>query len=1340
MSNLFETSFEYKLIYIFRIDDEKHKGLLKIGDATIKTEESIDRLPPNCKLLNQAAKDRIKQYTNTAGVTAELLHTEIAIHTVKDKVTGQPTLKAFRDHHVHSVLVNSGIPKHTLKGSTSKEWFETDLETALKAIDAVKKNIKNLSNAKSDGFTPIIFRPEQERAIKKTLEQFKDSNKMLWNAKMRFGKTLSALQVAKQCKFEKTIIITHRPVVDSGWYEDFGKIFHGEKDYIYGSKHSGYTVEQLVESGEKFVYFTSIQDLRGSDTVGGKFNKNDAAFSLNWDFVIVDEAHEGTTTALGDAVIENIVKDGNGYETKFLALSGTPFNILDKYEDNVYTWDYIMEQQAKKEWDKLYFGDSNPYDELPELKIFTYDLGKLIAGDKYVEIEDKAFNFREFFRVWTGDMSIDRKPIPADKAVGDFYHEDDIKSFLNLITRADKDSHYPYATEEYRSLFKHALWMVPGVKEAKALSKLLKQHPVFGSGVFDIVNVAGDGDEEEKTEDALKKVQKTISDAGEDGYTITLSCGKLTTGVTIPEWNAVFMLSGSFSTSAANYLQTIFRVQSPCNKNGKIKQCCYVFDFAPDRTLKMVAESVTISTKAGKADESDRRILGEFLNYCPVISLDGTEMKKYDTGRLLQQLKRAYADRAVKNGFDDNSLYNDELLKLNEIDLTKFSNLKKIVGASKAAPKSKDIDINKQGLTDEEYEELKKIEKKPKGQRSPEEEERITKIKEQQKQKNTAISILRGISIRMPLLIYGADIDIQEDFTLDMFLDDKIVDPDSWNEFMPTGVTKELFKEFMRYYDPEIFISAGRKIRNTVKRADELLPTERVQKISQLFTCFKNPDKETVLTPWRVVNMHMGDCLGGYDFFNEEHSEQLTEPRFVDQGQVTADTLGNSKTQILEINSKTGLYPLYVTYSIFRSKCQQYKENEFTIDLQEKLWNETLEKNIFVICKTPMAKSITKRTLVGFKNVNINAHYFDDLINTIKNKQKQFIDRVTRPSYWNLKGSDKLKFDAIVGNPPYMEMDGGAQASASPIYQYFVKGAKGLKPDYSSFIMPTRWYAGGKGLDDFRDEMLNDTNIAVLHDFLNPETIFPNTNIRGGVCYFLWNRSYNNKKDLTKVVTHEANNIAKESCRSLKVEGSDIFIRDSRSIKILEKIDYNEDVKSIAQYMSPRKPFGIDGNYIKTDNFNETDSGLKNPIKCYGKAKAVGYIEFNHIKSHQEWVDTWKVYLPYANNIGTELNDDNQNTFVGEPKSVCTETFLLCGAELNLDKNSASNLSAYLKTKFARFLHSLAKVSQHGTSKTYQFVPIQDFSKPWTDAELYAKYNLTVEEIAFIESKIKPME
>jgi len=261
-------------------------------------------------------------------------------------------------------------------------------------------------------------------------------------------------------------------------------------------------------------------------------------------------------------VIKNIVKEDRGYETKFLALSGTPFNILRDYDDNIYTWDYVMEQSRKREWDSLHFGDSNPYDELPELRIFTYDLGKIIADNRYVELEDKAFNFREFFRVWTGDMKIDRKPLPVGVNVGDFFHAEDVWSFLNLITKADKDSQYPYSTEEYRSLFKHSLWMVPGVKEAKALSKMMRNIR-FGNGVFEIVNVAGDGDEEEKSEDALKKVRDAIDGAGEDGYTITLSCGKLTTGVTVPEWTAVFMLSGSFSTSAANYLQTIFRVQSP---------------------------------------------------------------------------------------------------------------------------------------------------------------------------------------------------------------------------------------------------------------------------------------------------------------------------------------------------------------------------------------------------------------------------------------------------------------------------------------------------------------------------------------------------------------------------------------------------------------------------------------------------------------------------------------------------------------------------------------------------------------------------------------------------------
>ena len=1326
MATVFGTSFEYKLIYVFAIHDEAHKGLLKIGDTTIQSDASIDALFPNCKALNQAALSRIKQYTNTAGISAQLLHTELAVRLVRGK-DGQQVLKAFRDHDVHRVLENSGIPKKKLKNSTSREWFEVDLATVLKAIEAVKKCQPNLSGAGAGtGFTPIVFRPEQEEAIEKTLKQFKTSNRMLWNAKMRFGKTLSALQVVKKSGFAKTIIVTHRPVVDDGWYEDFQKIFYDTDDYTYGSKGHGAAIEDLLNSGKKFVYFASIQDLRGSSTVGGKFDKNDAVFSLDWDLVIVDEAHEGTTTALGDDVIKNLVKEGNGYDTKFLALSGTPFNILKEFDDNIYTWDYVMEQQRKAEWDKLHFGDSNPYDELPKLKIYTYDLGKILTDKSYVELEDKAFNFREFFRVWTGDIKHDHKAMPATAQVGDFVHERDVWSFLNLITKDDPDSHYPYANEEYRNLFRHALWMVPGVKEAKALSKLMKKHPVFGCGVFDVVNVAGDGDEEERSEDALQKVRQAINSAGNDGYTITLSCGKLTTGVTVPEWTAVFMLAGSFSTSAANYLQTIFRVQSPCNKDGKIKRCCYVFDFAPDRTLKMVAESAALSTKAGKANESDRRIMGEFLNYCPVIAVavDGTVMKAYDTNRLLQQLKRAYAERAVQNGFDDTNLYNDELLRLEELDIEKFNNLKKIVGTSKAAPKAKEIDINAQGFTDEEYEELSRIEKKPKRERTPDEEKRLQEMKEKQKLKNNAISILRGISIRMPLLIYGADIPIDEDITMEKLVD--IVDDSSWEEFMPSGVTKEMFKSFIKYYDPEIFVAAGRRIRTTVLSADALSPTERVKKIAQLFACFKNPDKETVLTPWRVVNMHMSDCLGGYDFYDETHEQMVEEPRFVDRGKVTADTFANAGARVLEINSKTGLYPLYVTYSIFRSRCAACPEEELDDAKLQQLWDAAVRENVFVICKTPMAKQITQRTLAGYRDVPVNAHYFDDLINMMKNKPRQFVDRVLKPSYWKQEGVKTMKFDAVVGNPPYQIMDGGSKASATPVYNYFVEQAKELNPAYISMIIPARWYSGGRGLDSFRESMLHDHRIRQLFDYSDSNDCFAGVDIAGGICYFLWDKNHDGSCE----VVNFHNGARYETHRQL--DGNKVFVRYGQALSILNKVQQHT-TEFYDSRVSSQKPFGLRTYVVPTE---DGDIQLR-----YNKG--IGPFKRELVTGASDWIDKWKVIMSYLtyDHAGRADKDGKRRIFstmeVLPPKVVCTETYIV--VDTFNSEIEAKNLLQYLKTKFVRFLVAQVTTTQHISKANFALVPIQDFSKEWTDAKLYEKYGLTDEEIAFIESMIKPM-
>ena len=1310
----FESSLKPRLIYIFAINDEWHKDCLKIGETTLD-EDGGDFVAPNDPLLQQAARNRIDQYTKTAGIAYQLLYTELTIFIKGGKVS------SFNDKQVHTVLERSGIKKKTfdtVKGAN--EWYCCDLETAKKAIKAVKDGMSSLKPGDiTQEQTPIVFRPEQSKAIEMTIKQFGRSNQMLWNAKMRFGKTLSALEVVKRQGYQRTLILTHRPVVDEGWFEDFKKIFYDRNDYHYGSKNKGELydkLEKLAAKGDSYVYFASMQDLRGSDLVGGKFEKNSQIFDTPWNLLIVDEAHEGTQTELGKNVVSELVKA----DTKVLRLSGTPFNLLDDYSENeIFTWDYVMEQRAKTEWDLTHFGDHNPYESLPAINIYTYDLGTLLS--EYVE-DEKAFNFREFFRT---------------KDDGTLVHEKDVDRFLDLLCKDDNESLYPYSCDKFRRIFRHTLWVVPGVKAARALSAKLKAHPVFS--LFQVVNVAGNGDEDEENAEALQMVDKAIGPDSDVTYTITLSCGRLTTGVSIKPWTAVFMMAGSFSTSAAQYMQTIFRVQTPYTHNGRMKEQCYAFDFAPDRTLRVLAETAKVSAKAGKQSDEDRKILGDFLNFCPIISIDGSQMKPYDVNKMMSQLKKAQIEKVVQGGFEDFALYNDELLKLTDVELHDFDELKKIIGATKAMGKTGDIDINNQGFTNEQYEEKERLEKKPKKERTPDEQAKLDELKAMNNQRRNAISILRGISIRMPLLIYGAELTNEdEEITIDNFA--SLIDDQSWEEFMPKGVDKKKFEKFKRYYEPDVFREAGKRIREMARAADKFTIEERIERIATIFNTFRNPDKETVLTPWRVVNMHMSDCLGGWCFYDESFKQMLATPRYVDQGKVTADVF-RTDSHILEINSKSGLYPLYIAYNIYRCRVEEAKKKygEVGIGFSKSLWDATIEENILVVCKTPMAKSITKRTLAGFRDTKVNAQYYPNLIENISERPEAVVNTFRDGKhFWHINENQNMKLDAIVGNPPYQVMDGGAQASASPVYNLFVEVAKKMNAQYISMIMPARWYAGGRGLDEFRNAMLNDQNIKRLDDFTNPELVFPGTNIRGGLCYFLRDNQYDNSVELVRVVTHDKDGISSDTMRPFQIEGIETFIRDKQAITILSKIKSSTNT-FMEEWISPLRPFGFRGYFVNDEAFHSAPDILLHPIACIGKGRQKGYVERELIKIHKEWIDNFKVIMPRANNIGTELNDDNLNAFIGSPKTICTESYLVIGGGLKLTENECKNICLYLRTKFARFMHRVAKSSQDATSKTFKFVPLQDFSKPWTDEELYKKYNLTDDEIKFIESMIKPM-
>ena len=1300
----FESSLKSKLIYVFAINDERHKDCLKIGETTIDEDDGSD-LFNNAESLQEAAHKRIRQYTKTAGIAYQLLYTEVSIFVRSGMIM------TFNDKQVHKVLERSGIRRKEFEGvSGADEWYCCDLETVKKAIAAVKKGETSLHPSDiTQEQSPVIFRPEQQDAIEKTCKRFKKGNQMLWNAKMRFGKTLSALQVVKEEEFVRTLILTHRPVVDKGWFEDFQKIFYDREDYRYGSKGNGELfgkLEQLTSKNGKYIYFASMQDLRGSEQVGGKFDKNNEIFKTPWDFVIVDEAHEGTKTELGQNVLKELIKQ----DTKVLQLSGTPSNLFDDYsEEEIFTWDYVMEQKAKQEWavDNPY--EPNPYASLPSINIYTYDLGNLMS--EYVE-DEKAFNFREFFRTKDDDT---------------FIHDGDVDRFLNLLCKEDKDSLYPYSNETFRRIFRHTLWLVPGVKSARALSAELKTHPVFG--MFQIVNVAGNGDEDEENAEALKMVNKAIGEDPDETYTITLSCGRLTTGVSIKPWTAVFMMAGSFSTSAAQYMQTIFRVQTPFTNHGRMKEQCYAFDFAPDRTLRVLAESAKVSAKAGKQTEEDRRILGDFLNFCPIISIDGSQMKPYDVNKMMSQLKKAQIEKVVQCGFEDGALYNDELLKLTDVELKDFEELKKTIGTTKAMAKTGDIDVNSQGFTKEEYEEKERLEKKPKKDLSPEEKARLEELKAMNNQRKNAISILRGISIRMPLLIYGAELkNEEEEITIHNFA--SLIDDQSWEEFMPKGVDKEKFEKFKKYYDPDIFREAGKRIREMARAADKFTIEERIERISAIFNTFRNPDKETVLTPWRVVNMHMSDCLGGWCFYDTEFKQPLSVPRYVDQGQVTKDVF-RPEAHILEINSKSGLYPLYVAYNIYRSRVEaaKAKYGEVYHGFAMSLWDATIEENILVVCKTPMAKSITKRTLAGFRSTKVNAQYYPNLIENISERPEVVVNTFRDGKhFWKINQDTNMKLDAIVSNPPYQLVSSSDNQNRNPpIYHKFIQLGIRLLPNYISLITPARWYSSNILMGNFPLEFMSDHRIQYLHDFTNANEIFPTVEIKSGVSYFLWNKQHNGKCKVESTI----NGKTEHSERYLLSEYDDIFIRYNLGIPIIKKA-LNQGEVSLSTIISPQNPFG----------FNTAIRGVetKTPtsITIYSKGLVSNNIERNEVSLHKEWIDKYKIIMPKAAEDGLLPGKVIGTCHVIPPKTCCNGTYIVVGPFK--DKSECNNVKSYLYTKFARFLVGMKKMTQDLKDQTFALVPLQDFSRPWTDADLYAKYGLTDDEIQFIESMIKPME
>ena len=603
----------------------RHNGWTKIG----YTEQNVDT--------------RLKQQMHTADVEYKL--------EWHGNATYEDTGETFHDTDFHGYL-----RKLDIVSKPGTEWFEIEPSPAHQRFYEFREN----HGIVGDALAPVEYRlrDEQERASEKTVDyaHLHERGEFLWNAKPRFGKTLTSYDFCKRIGAQKILIVTNRPAIANSWYDDYVKFVGFESGLAFISSVSTLQGKPYCLSREQyreglnngvpkgFIEFVSLQDLKGAIDFGGKYDKLAHVAELEWDVLIIDEAHEGVDTFKTDVAFDHIKR-------KFtLHLSGTPFKAIanEKFsEDAIFNWTYADEQKAKKDWDNPEL--PNPYAELPRLNMFTYQMSDIVAGEiKHgMDIDGEnvgyAFDLNEFF---------------ATNENGYFLHNDDVNRFLDALTIQKK---FPFSTPELRDELRHTLWMLNRVDSAKALAKKLKQHPIFRD--YEIVLAAGDGklDDDEVSAQAFDKVRKAIA---EHDYTITLSVGQLTTGVTIPEWTAVLMLSNM--KSPALYMQAAFRAQNPClfNESGKFlrKENAYVFDFDPARTLTIFEEFANdlytdTASGGGTADDRKRRVR-TLLNFFPVIGEDENgEMVELDAERVLSIPRKIRSREVVRRGFMSDFLF-----------------------------------------------------------------------------------------------------------------------------------------------------------------------------------------------------------------------------------------------------------------------------------------------------------------------------------------------------------------------------------------------------------------------------------------------------------------------------------------------------------------------------------------------------------------------------------------------------------------------------------------------------------------------------------------------------------
>lgn len=1304
--------------HIYAFSTETVPNYLKVGDTARGVRVRLDewrKIFPNL----------VQQYEHSAQIDDETIFRDFAVHTFLEQEKGRTRL--LPDTFTH-------LPYY------SKEFFKeattADLEEAISDIyqSAREKNGKyqfyspdrlpqTFTYERTDSYSP---RANQQQVI----DNFRNAiaagrTNLLLYAVMRFGKSFTAMCCAKEMDAKIVVVVSAKADVKQEWKKTVeSHVYFSDYKFLDSTSlnRNETIVSDTLAAGDKVALFLTLQDLQGEEIKA----KHKEVFEHQIDLLIVDETHFGARGAsygkvlqqynLSKSQIEKELQNVDGFETLDqvdevvktldtkirIHLSGTPYRILMsdefKKEDIIAFVQFTDIIDAQKLWDDKHLKEDdcnewdNPYYGFPQMIRFAFN-PNASSVTKMEELRKNGitYAFSELFRPHS--MTPKR-----DGSHRQFLHEPEILDLLEVIDGTKEDENLlgflDYDKIKEGKMCRHIVVVLPFRASCDAMAALIQRKKERFKNLrdYDVINIAG-FDEERKyaTTDIVKGKIKDCEEKGRK--TLTLTVNRMLTGTTVPQWDTMLYLKGT--ASPQEYDQAIFRLQNQYvttfkDESGRIikynmKPQTLLVDFDPNRMFRLQelkSQFYNVNTEV-QGNVGLRERIAKELAISPIIVLNKHKLQEATPTNITDAVReysrnRSVLDEASEIPIDSILLEDAEILHV--LRETAPIDAKNGLQIKPTEGDGDDLDTPDTSNTPEGT-----------GNRDAESTDQSNQQPDRSNPAEEDDKLDKRLAAYYARILFFAFLTDSTVKSLEEVITAIPQTSDNRRIANHLGLDRKVLEVIQKKSNPFILHDLDYKIENTNNLICDaaLRPIERVEIAMRRFGRLSESE---IVTPTKVAD----EMVAILPF------EELNEKMDV---------------KFLDIASKEG---------------------EFSVALYRR-FGEKVKPGLYAIATSPLAYEFTRKvyTLLGMPVENIYANFTSyDLIGKNNNEIiKQLTD---------------MKFDVVIGNPPYQESDGGAGASAKPIYNQFVNVSKEVGSTYLCIIMPSRWMAGGKGLDEFRNAMLNDKHIVELHDFMHPEDVFPNTNNRGGVCYFMRNANYDNTEHKVKVVTHYEN-YSQSTQRSLQTDDWDIFIRENQAFGILDKVVKNvPDFVPLSSYVSSRKPFGIESNIIRTSAYHATKDDLDNPVLCYGKGERVGYVEYAIISAHSHWVNKWKVFTPRANNVGTELNDDNLNSFIGAPNTICTEAYIVIGGDMNLRCKECGRILKYLKTKFVRYLHSLAKASHDATSKTYRFIPMQDFTKEsdidWgksiseIDAQLYAKYGLTAEEIDFIESKIKPME